>query len=197
MTTQFTAALDDFHARIAETDRMPPQPAERQFLAIGPESGRLINLIVRALDKPQVLEIGTSLGYSTLWLAEAARAAGGHVTTLEQNPAKSEEAHRALSAAGLADTVTFLTGDALDLIPQLDAPIDFVLMDLWKDLYLPCFDAVRPKLAAGAMLVADNMIRGGTGEGTAAYARAVRSAPGFSSVLLPVGSGLEVSRLDD
>ena len=74
-----------------------------------------------------------------------------------------------------------------------EAGIDFVLLDLWKDLYSPCLDAFYPRLNAGAIIVADNMLRPG-GELMQRYADAVRAKPGMSSVLLPVGTGIEVSR---
>jgi predicted O-methyltransferase YrrM len=97
--------------------------------------------------------------------------------------------------AGLADWVDFQVGDAVELIGKLSDKVDFVLLDLWKDMYAPCLDAFYPKLNPGALIVADNMIRPG-GEDVQRYGRAVREKPGVSSVLLPVGSGLELSRFD-
>ena len=97
--------------------------------------------------------------------------------------------------AGLADYIDFKVGDALDLIAEYDAGIDFVLLDLWKDMYVPCLEAFYPKLNPGAIIVADNMIRPG-GPDIAAYAEAVRAKPKIRSVLLPVGSGIEISRFD-
>jgi predicted O-methyltransferase YrrM len=163
------------------------------MLAVGPDTGRLINLIARSLTAPNILEIGTSYGYSGIWLAEAARAAGGRVITLEIEPHKSAYAADMASKAGLADYIDFKIGDATALIADMQIGIDFVLLDLWKDLYTPCLDLFYPKLNPGAIIVADNMIRPG-GDGIAQYAKAVRAKPNVTSVLLPVGSGLEVSR---
>lgn len=95
----------------------------------------------------------------------------------------------------MAGHVEFRVGDALDLIAGLSGTIDFVLLDLWKDLYVPCLEAFYPRLAPGAIIVADNIVRPG-GEDVERYVRAVRAKPGISSVLLPVGSGIEVSRFD-
>ena len=175
-----------------------PAPAfdtDRVLLAVGPETGRLINILASSLKAPNILEIGTSFGYSGIWLAEAARAPGGRLTTLELARHKSDHAREMSAKAGLADYVDFKVGDALALIAELPRGIDFVLLDLWKDLYAPCLEAFFPKLNPGAIIVADNMIRPG-GEDVLRYQRAVRAKPGVASVMLPVGSGIEVSRLE-
>lgn len=164
-------------------------------LAIGPEAGALLNLLVTSLKATRILELGTSNGYSTLWLAEAARATGGKVITMEQRPHKQDYARAALTKAGLADRVEFLSGDALELLKTLDGPLDFVLVDLWKDLYVPCLDLFYPKLAPGALIAADNMIIPESSRAQAiAYRRAVRAKPQIQSMLLSVGQGIELSR---
>ena len=91
----------------------------------------------------------------------------------------------------------FHLGDARALIAKLKAPFDFVLIDLWKDLYIPCFDLVYPKLRKGAFVVADNMLYPpGAKVLGRAYRKHVMKKRGISSVLLPIGSGIEVSRFD-
>lgn len=95
--------------------------------------------------------------------------------------------------AGLADWIDFRIGDAVQMISELTDGIDFVLVDLWKDLYLPCLEAFYPKLNPGAIVVADNMLRPGD-ENVRQYGAAIRAKSGITSVLLPVGSGIEVSR---
>lgn len=172
--------------RIAGADRS---------LAIGPEAGALLNLLVRSLATKRILELGTSNGYSTLWLAEAAREVGGKVVTIEALAHKQAYARAALSKAGLAGVVEFHNGDALAILKTLPGPFDFVLVDLWKDLYVPCLDLFYPKLAPGAVIVADNMIHPAAHHGdAAAYRRAVRAKPQMQSLLLPVGQGIELSR---
>ncbi len=166
---------------------------DRVLLAVGPETGQLINILAKSLKTPNILEIGTSYGYSGIWLGEAARATGGRLTTLELQDYKSAHAREMSVKAGLADHVDFKVGDALEAIAALPAGIDFVLLDLWKDLYTPCLEAFYPKLNPGAIIVADNMIRPG-GDDIARYARAVRAMPDIDSILVPVGSGLEISR---
>lgn len=199
MDDKVSIVLDNYHERIARerAQARSPSPDERdaRMLAVGPATGRLINTIARSLEAPTILEIGTSYGYSGIWLSEAARASGGKVITLELQEYKSTHARAKAREAGLADYIDFRVGDALDLIAQIDEPIDFVLLDLWKDLYVPSLEAFYPKLNPGAIIVADNMIRPG-GDNTRAYSRAVRGKPGITSVLLPVGTGIEVSRYD-
>jgi predicted O-methyltransferase YrrM len=99
--------------------------------------------------------------------------------------------------AGLADFVDYRVGDAVKMIAELEGGIDFVLVDLWKDLYEPCLEAFYPKLKPGAIVVSDNMIEPAhEHEAVTRYQRAVRAKPKMRSLLVPVGSGLEISRYD-
>jgi predicted O-methyltransferase YrrM len=164
-------------------------------MPIGPEAGALLNSLVRALKPSRILELGTSNGYSTLWLAEAARVVGARVITIDQLARKQAYARAALDKAGVAGAVEFLNGDALDLLKALPGPFDFVLLDIWKDLYGPCLDLFYPKLAPGAMIAADNMLHPASHHAeAAAYRRAVRAKPQMQSLLLPLGQGIELSR---
>jgi predicted O-methyltransferase YrrM len=165
------------------------------LLPVGPATAALLEILIKESRARAILEIGTSYGYSTVWLAAAARATGGLVTTLELHPRKVEYARAQLARAGLAEFVDFRVGDALGTLRELPGPFDFVLIDLWKDLYVASFDAIYPKLAAGALVVADNMIYPERARPDAeAYRRRVREARDVTSVLLPVGSGIELSR---
>jgi predicted O-methyltransferase YrrM len=165
------------------------------LLPIGHAAGTFVNLLIKESGSRSILEVGTSYGYSTAWLAEAARETGGVVTTLELHPGKIDYAREQMSKAGLEDLVDFRVGDALETIERLPGPFDFVLIDLWKDLYVPTFDAVYPKLAEGALIVADNIsYPERTRPAAEAYRARVRQAEKMNSVLLPIGSGLEVSR---
>ena len=198
------ALYDQRIAAEAELWRNPrPGMAIDDFLlAVGPATGALINTLVKGAAARSILEIGTSYGYSTVWLAEAARATGGRVTTLDLAANKQAYARDMLQKAGLADVVDFRTGDARELIPTLADGLDFVLLDCWKDIYVPCLELFHPKLAPGAVVVADNMVFPPNAHAEAiTYRRAVRAKADMASVLLSVGSGLELSRkagpLDD
>jgi predicted O-methyltransferase YrrM len=164
-------------------------------LPVGPEAGALLNLLVRSLQPKRILELGTSNGYSTLWLAEAAQSYGGKILTIEAVASKQAYARAMLETAGVTGAIEFCQGDAFEFLKTLPGPFDFVLLDLWKDLYVPCLDLFYPKLAPGAVIVADNMIHPVSSHAqAAAYRQAVRAKPHIQSMLLPVGQGIELSR---
>jgi predicted O-methyltransferase YrrM len=200
MEDAVAAVFDLYDQRIAKEAELwrnpkPGMGVDDFLLAVGPATGALINTLVKGAGAKAILEIGTSYGYSTLWLAEAARATGGKVTTLDVAAHKQDYAREMLGKAGLADVVDFRTGDARELIPTVDGGLDFVLLDCWKDIYVPCLDLFHPRLSPGAVVVADNMIFPPNAHADAiAYRRSVRAKPDMASVLLSVGSGLEVSR---
>jgi len=165
------------------------------LLPIGPATATILSTLVEECGSRSILEVGTSYGYSTVWLAEAARATGGIVTTLELHSRKVEYARAQIAKAGLAEFVDFKLGDALETLKELPGPFEFVLLDLWKDLYIPCFDLIHPKLANGALIVADNMLHPErTRPDANRYRARVREAAGMTTVLLPVGHGIELSR---
>jgi predicted O-methyltransferase YrrM len=202
MDERVEAVLAEYHVRLdAEWKQMRSRPArsaadvDQLLLAVGPDTGRLLHILARSLSKPNILELGTSYGYSGIWLADAARASGGRVTTLELADYKSKYARERATKAGLADFIEHRVGDALKGIAELDFGLDFVLVDLWKDLYVPCLEAFYPKLSPGAIIVADNM-RLPDPAAAKLYQEAVRAKRGITSITLPVGSGIEVSRFE-
>jgi predicted O-methyltransferase YrrM len=164
------------------------------LLPIGPDTGRLLNVLIKSAKARSILELGTSYGYSTLWLADAARHTDGKVISLELADYKALFAREMLARAALADRVDIRVGSALETLPTLAGPFDFVLIDLWKDLYVECLDLVYPKLSAGAFVVADNMIHPADARAYAAsYQHRIRQLE-FDTILLPIGSGIELSR---
>jgi predicted O-methyltransferase YrrM len=165
------------------------------LLSVGRPSAQLINILAKAANPKIILEVGGSYGYSTIWLAEAANSVGAKLISLENYPEKQRCARNAIAKAGLQSVVDFRLGDARETIAALPGPFDFVLLDLWKDLYIPCFDLIYPKLSPGAFVIADNMIYPERSrEHALQYREHARAKPGVESILLPVGSGLEVSR---
>jgi predicted O-methyltransferase YrrM len=164
------------------------------LLPVGPDTGKLMHSIITGAKSKVIVEIGASYGYSTHWLADAARATGGRVHSLELSAEKVAYGRARLRRAGLEPYVEFHVGNALETLRSLPGPLDFVLVDLWKDLYVPCFELFHGKLAPDAFVIADNMIFPPNPEGQAAYRQAVRAKGDMESLLLPVGSGLELSK---
>jgi predicted O-methyltransferase YrrM len=198
--------LEAYHQRMqserprlqkAQEDGTILQILDEFLLPVGPESGRLINILAKSLATPTILELGTSYGYSTIWLAEAARATKGRVITMELSATKSAYARSMAEKAGVDEFIDFRVGDAVKLIGELSGTIDFALVDLWKNMYVACLEAFYPKLAPGAIIVSDNMIEPAFERPEVMrYQHAVRSKPKITSILVPVGSGLEISRFD-
>jgi predicted O-methyltransferase YrrM len=190
--------LADFERRADDEQRRTLHPGtdlDELLLSVGRDVGMLLYLLSTGAQARRILELGTSYGYSTVWLAAAARATGGKVTSLELKEFKIEQARQALTRAGLSTRVEFHAGDCLETLQTLTGPFDFVLLDVWKDLYLPCFELVHPKLAPGGVIVADNMLLPTSVRQQAeAYRARVRQAGDMDSVLLDIGNGIEVSR---
>lgn len=174
----------------AERDSDVPH-AERS-LAVGPDSGRLLFALVAPNAGCEVLEIGGSRGYSTIWLASAARILGGRVVSLERDPAKIEAWRRNIAEAGLEEWTELVEGDAQETLPAIEDGFDVVFLDAWKDDYEWYFEVARTKLEPGGVVVADNVHSNPVVQ---AYAEARQSDPTLLSVTVPIGSGLEVTTI--
>ncbi len=195
--------LSEFDARLeAEHNQLKVlSPEERgkhldeMMLAVGWQTGQFLNMLLKAQGGKRILEIGTSVGYSTIWLAEAARVNGGCVTTLECIASKQTQALENIIRAGLEDFVNFQLGDAVRLLENLPGNWDFILLDLWKDLYIPCFDRFYEKLAPGAIVVADNITFPSDFRPIMkAYQEYVRAKPDLDSIEIDIGQGIELTR---
>jgi predicted O-methyltransferase YrrM len=171
-------------------DREKDLPVVERSLAVGPDSGRLLFALVAPNAGCEVLEIGGSRGYSTMWLASAARILGGRVVTLEQETGKIEAWRRNIADAGLEEWAELVEGDAKEILPELEDGFDVVFLDAWKDDYELLFGLARTKLDPGGIVVADNVTTSSTVE---AYAAARQADPTLVSVTVPIGHGLEVT----
>lgn len=162
------------------------------YIGVPDEVGRLLYLTARSIDARQAVEFGTSFGISALYLASAMRANGGHLIGTELEPRKVSVARDYLARAGLSDWSDVREGDAMSTLDSVEAPIDIVLLDGWKDLYLPVLKLLTPKLRPGAVVFADNIYT--FKKALAPYVSHVRAAnSGFESTTLPIGSGVEMS----
>jgi predicted O-methyltransferase YrrM len=187
--------------RTAEGERMralgsvETQARRDEFLlSVGKEAGFLLHALACARRPARILELGTSYGYSTLFLANAARECGATVISIDLDQSKQAYAREMLEKAGLAAHVEFRCGDAVDLVGADPGPFDFVLLDIWKDIYVACFEAVYPKLADEAVIATDNMIYPeGARPSAQALREAIRAKPDLQTVLLPVAQGIELT----
>ena len=127
------------------------------YIPVTPEAGRLLYSLVRATRPATIVEFGMSFGISALHLASAVRDNGsGRVVTTELSTDKIAAAKQTFADTGLDDLITILEGDALSTLAGLDGPVGFVLLDGWKELYLPVIKLLEPHLSPGALVVADN-----------------------------------------
>lgn len=164
------------------------------LLPIGIDAGRFLHSLVLARKPARIFEVGTSYGYSTLFLADAASTYGGSVVTLDLAAGKQRYAKLQMESAGLESHVEFRNGDAVDLINKDKGRLDFVLIDIWKELYVPCLEAVYPKLAKQGLIVADNMYSPAVHIKEARkYRKAIQSRPDLQTLLVPIGSGIELT----
>jgi len=162
------------------------------YIPVDPDQGRLLYVTARAIGARTIVEFGTSFGISTIYLAAAARANNGRVFGSEREPEKVKAARANVAEAGLAQFVDVLEGDAMKTLAATGGPIDFLLLDGWKDIYLPMIKMLSPKLRAGAVVLADNIF---TFKKTLRpyVAHMQDRANGFESVTLPIGHGMEYS----
>lgn len=137
----------------------PMQPAdfEHAYLPISKHQGASIRKIIIEHDCKNIVEFGTSFGISTIYLADAARHTGGKVITTEILKSKGQKAIQNIKDAGLSEYVDVRIGDAMQTLKSDTEPIDFLLLDGWKDLYLPLFQLLAPRFHKGTLIYADNM----------------------------------------
>jgi predicted O-methyltransferase YrrM len=159
--------------------------------AVAQTTGQFLFALVAPQTDCEVLEIGGSRGYSTIWLAAGVRHFGGRVLSLEHDPRKIEAWRANIAEAGLEDWAELLEGDAKETLPAIDDVFDVVFLDAEKDDYEQLFQAARTKLEPGALVVADNVLS--HEETLGAYSHARQTDPTLESVTVPLDRGLELS----
>ncbi|MDP3774226.1 MAG: O-methyltransferase [Gemmatimonadales bacterium] len=160
----------------------------RRMLNITRDTGELLSVLVRATDARRVLEIGTSNGYSTLWLASAARSLGGSVTTVEVSEFKVELAKANFARSGLSASISLVHDDAGHVLRRSpDASFDLIFLDSERPGYPGWWPNLRRVLRPGGLLVADNATS--HPEQMAPFVALVKADPEFSTCLVPVGNG--------
>jgi predicted O-methyltransferase YrrM len=158
---------------------------------IPPETGRFLALLAASAPEGAWIEIGTSVGYSALWLALACRERGQTLTTFEILASKSVMAEETIAVAGVSDVVTLVEGDFLTHVDRV-ADIGFCFLDAEKEVYGSCYEAVVPRLIPGGLLVADNAI---SHRATLQpMLDAALSDPRIDALVVPIGKGELVCR---
>ncbi len=184
-------ALLERLARFGEDNDTRESARPKRMLNITRDTGRLLWLLVCATGATRILEVGTSNAFSTIWLADAARATGGRVTTLEVNPDKVALARANLASAGLDGLVEIITGPAADTLARLPGPFDIVFLDADRPSYLSYLELAVPRLRTGGMLIADN-VTSHTHE-LEEFLLRVKSHPQLFAVTVPIGNGEEIA----
>ena len=179
--------LEELDAR----DRDDGTPRLERLRQIPPETGRFLCLIASNCPAGQWIEIGTSAGYSAMWLSLAARARGARLTTYELLEAKARLARETFAQAGIGDVVGLVEGDALQTAEDVH-DVAFCFLDCEKELYEPCWDLLAGRIVSGGVLVADNAINH-----YATIRPMIEKAMAdqrFDSLVVPIGKGVLVCR---
>src|SRR5919201_2155037 len=173
-----------------QDERARGLPSAERSRAVAPTTGRFLFSIVAPQTDCEVLELGGSRGYSTIWLAAGVRHLGGHVLSLEVDPAKAEAWRRNIAEAGLEEWAELVEGDAFETLPAIEDVFDVCFLDAEKRDYEALFALARGKLEPGALVVADNVH---SDPELAAYSAARQADPSLLSVTVPLDRGLELS----
>ena len=180
--------------RLEEEDRAEREAGllpSRRSRQVAPATGRFLFALTAAQAGVEVLEIGGSRGYSTIWLAAGARLLGGRVVSLEHDPERCALWRANIAAAGLEEWAELVEGDASETLRATQDVFDLVFLDAEKEDYEALFGLVRPLLEPGALVVADNVVS--HADPLAEYSAARQSDPSLVSVTVPLDRGLELS----
>jgi predicted O-methyltransferase YrrM len=181
-------------ARLEEEDaREREEGVARELRArqVARTTGQFLFALVAPQTDCEVLEIGGSRGYSTIWLAAGVRYLGGRVLSLEHDAAKIDAWRNNIAEAGLEDWADIVPGDAFETLPGIDDVFDVVFLDAEKEQYEDLFQLASTKLEPAALVVADNVLS--HADPLAEYSRARQSDPALESVTVPLDRGLELS----
>jgi predicted O-methyltransferase YrrM len=167
------------------------QDRTRKMLNLEPETAHLLSILVRSSRRTRLLEIGTSNGYSTIWLAWATHVVGGQVISIDRDEHKQVLADANLRRAGLRDMVDLIHGDATQVVATLTGPFDFVFFDADRLSAPSQLALLLPKLTVDAFLLADNALS--HPQEIAQYLSAVKALPQFDHLIIPIGKGLSIA----
>lgn len=163
----------------------------KKMLNLEPDTAQFLHLFIRSSRRTRILEIGTSNGYSTIWLAWAASVTGGQVISIDRDPQKQEQAEINLQRAGLRDVVDLKCGDATQIVAGLPGPFDCIFFDADRYSASEQLALLLPKLTPDVLLLADNVLS--HPQEIAAYLSSVEALTLFDKVILPIGKGLSIA----
>lgn len=187
MDAKLKELLEELY-RIGEANDQTETDRSQKMLNITPETGAFLSLMIQAVKARSILEVGTSNGYSTLWLADAAARTGGKVTTVEVSAKKAGLARANFERAGLADRISLIVADAGEQLRQTaPSAYDLVFLDAERTLYLGWWLDLARVLAPGGLIIVDNALS--HAHEIAPFRGLVEETPGYEHCLLPVGKG--------
>lgn len=166
----------------------------RGMMNVPPEDGRLLRLLTEAMNAKHVVEIGTSNGYSGIWILLALRSTGGKLTTYEIDARRAELARQNFKRAGVDNIVTLVEGDAHEEVPKLKEPIDILFLDADKEGYLDYLNKLLPLVRPGGLVIAHNMSDGSADPN---YVKAITTNPDLETLFIntsPAGIGLTLKK---
>ncbi|QDI89655.1 O-methyltransferase [Candidatus Nitrosopumilus sp. SW] len=183
-----------------EKSRQVDVPADERMLAITKETGELLNMILRLKNAKNVLEVGMSVGYSTIWCAEAIVENQGKIITIEQNPKKINRAKENFQKANVLDSITIHEGLAMQILQEFNLKeeykefFDFVLIDADKENVIKYFEMVLPLVSVGGVIITDNMLYPEKyKEDMKKYSSYIRSNQNVRTITSPIGNGEEIT----
>ena len=166
--------------------------ADTDQLAVSEEDGRFLCLMAASSGAKQALEIGTAFGYSAIWIGLGLRQTGGHLTTIEYDPARASRAADHIRRAGMAEIVTIVAGDGFKEVPKVAGQFDFVFLDAWKRDYKGFFDLVFPRLRPRGLFLAHNVVN--KQAEMRDFLGTIQKHPALlTTIVTPSGEGMSVS----
>ena len=201
MNDSISRILEELEKRsILEKSRSIDVPQKERMLSITKETGELLNMILRLKNAKNILEIGTSVGYSTIWCAEAIAKKSGKIITIEQDPEKIRRANENFQKAEIEDLVTIKEGIAIKILKELRIQeknkdfFDFVLIDADKENIIEYFDLILPMVSLGGIIVTDNMLYPEKyRQNMKKFSDYLKSKPELITTTLPIGNGEEMT----
>jgi len=201
MIDSISKVLDELEKQsILEKSRKVDVSPDDRMLAITKETGELLNMILRLKNAKNMLEIGMSTGYSTIWCAESISEQSGKIITIEQNPSKIKRAKENFQKAGVADTIIIMDGLAMQILSELSMEqkykefFDFVLIDADKENVKEYFDLIFPMVSVGGIIVTDNMYYPEKyREEMKKFSDYLKNNPKLRTITSPIGNGEEIT----